>query len=107
MRRSRYAGIAAIFLAVIVAGCNSGRNEVAYVERPVENLYNEAMDNLIEGQYDIAALTFDEVERQHPYSIWATRAQLMTAFSHYQANNFDDAIIAAQRVSSDSSSPKK
>jgi outer membrane protein assembly factor BamD len=97
MRRSRYAGIAAIFLAVIVAGCNSGRNEVAYVERPVENLYNEAMDNLIEGQYDIAALTFDEVERQHPYSIWATRAQLMTAFSHYQANNFDDAIIAAQR----------
>jgi outer membrane protein assembly factor BamD len=97
MRRPRYAGFAVLLLAAVVAGCNSGRGDVAYVERPVENLYNEAMDNLIDGQYDTAALTFDEVERQHPYSIWATRAQLMTAFSHYQANNFDDAIIAAQR----------
>ena len=28
-------------------------------------------------------LIFDEVERQHPYSIWARRAQLMSAFSYY------------------------
>ena len=97
MRLSRCAGLAGLFLMAVVAGCNTGREEDAYLERPVENLYNEAMDQLIAGQYDVAALTFDEVERQHPYSIWATRAQLMTAFSHYQANNFDDAIIAAQR----------
>ena len=97
MRRPRRAGFVVLFLAGVVAGCNTSREEVAYVERPVENIYNEAMDSLIDGQYGVAALTFDEVERQHPYSIWATRAQLMTAFSHYQANNFDDAIIAAQR----------
>ena len=97
MRRPCCAGFAVFFLAAVLAGCNTGREAGAYVERPVENLYNEAMDNLIDGQYGAAALTFDEVERQHPYSIWATRAQLMTAFSHYQANNFDDAIIAAQR----------
>ena len=97
MRRPCCAGFAVFFLAAVLAGCNTGREAGAYVERPVENLYNEAMDNLIDGLYDVAALTFDEVERQHPYSMWATRAQLMTAFSHYQANNFDDAIIAARR----------
>ena len=97
MRRSHRAGLAVALLALVVAGCNTGREEVAYVERPVEQLYNEGMDNLIAGRYEEAAASFDEVERQHPYSIWATRAQLMTAFSHYQDNEFDDAIISAQR----------
>ena len=87
----------AVVVAVAVAGCGTNRNDVAYVERPVEELYNQAMDNLVAGQYSAAAENFDEVERQHPYSIWATRAQLMTAFSHYQANKFDYAVIAAQR----------
>ena len=33
--------------------------------------------------YDHGRLMFDEVERQHPYSIWARRAQLMSAFNYY------------------------
>lgn len=94
-RRSRM--IAAALLLVGLVACNSAPEEVAYVERPVEDLYNDAMDSLVAGEYEAAARNFDEVERQHPYSIWATRAQLMTAFSHYQGNKFDDAIIAAQR----------
>jgi len=40
---------------------------------------------------------FDEVERQHPYSIWARRAQLMSAFSYYMAQSYPDAISSAQR----------
>jgi outer membrane protein assembly factor BamD len=36
---------------------------------------------------------FDEVERQHPYSSWATQAQLMSAYAHYVNNEYDDAII--------------
>lgn len=82
-------------LALIAAACAA--DEAAYVERPVEQLYNEAMDSLLDGNYGTAALNFDEVERQHPYSIWATRAQLMTSFAYYQANLYDDAILAAER----------
>lgn len=82
-------------LALIAAACAA--EEAAYVERPVEQLYNEAMDSLLDGNYGTAALSFDEVERQHPYSIWATRAQLMTSFAYYQANRYDDAILAAER----------
>ncbi len=92
--RARSALFAAFALAV--AACSSTGQD-AYVERPVEQLYNEAMDELISGNYGAAAVTFDEVERQHPYSIWATRAQLMTSFAHYQGNKYDDAILAAER----------
>ncbi len=91
--RSRWSVFAVLLL--IATACAA--EEAAYFERPVEQLYNEAMDSLLDGNYGTAALSFDEVERQHPYSIWATRAQLMTSFAYYQANRYDDAILAAER----------
>jgi outer membrane protein assembly factor BamD len=68
-----------------------------YVERSVEELYNEAMDKLQAGTWKDAALAFDEVERQHPYSQWATRAELMSGYAYYRAGEFPTAILAAQR----------
>ena len=47
--------------------------------------------------YADAAKKFQEVERQHPYSDWARRALLMSAYANYEARNFDEAIAAAQR----------
>ena len=44
-----------------------------------------------------AAKLFDEVERQHPYSTWATQAQLMSAYSYYLIDSYDDAIPALER----------
>ena len=40
---------------------------------------------------------FREVERQHPYSEWSRRAILMTAYAHYEANNYAEAIADADR----------
>jgi len=85
--------------ALVVAGlaaCASKERE-EYVERPVEQLYNEGVDALATDRYLTAARAFDEVERQHPYSTWATKAQLMAAYAHYQANKYDDAIVAVDR----------
>jgi len=77
------------------AACSSDKEE--YVERPVAELYNQAMDALEARQYVSAAKLFDEVERQHPYSNWATKAQLMAAYAHYQNTNYDDALVALDR----------
>ena len=55
------------------------------------------MDNLLDESFDAAVAGFAEVERQHPYSVWATRAQIMSAFVHYQSNRYDEAIAAAER----------
>ena len=82
--------------ALAVAGC-AGNDEEEYVERPVEELYNQALDQLEDGDPRQAGQAFEEVERQHPYSQWAIRAQLMSAYAFYQANEYDEAIAAARR----------
>ncbi len=69
---------------LLLAAC-AGKNKDTYVEKPVEDLYNTAMNQLLDGDYTKAAKSFDEVDRQHPYSVWATKAQLMSAYALYQA----------------------
>jgi outer membrane protein assembly factor BamD len=84
-------------LVLAVAGCSSNDDEQDYVERPVDELYNEALDQLKDNNPRQAAQDFEEVERQHPYSQWATRAQIMAAYAFYQADAYDDAVAAARR----------
>lgn len=95
LRRARRAALAAV--VVFVAACAGGDQRPEYVERPVEDLYNEAMDLMESGDLTAAAAAFEEVERQHPYSRWATRAMFMAAYAYYEARRYDDAIIAAER----------
>jgi outer membrane protein assembly factor BamD len=83
--------------ALALAGCSGSASDLPYEERPVEQIYNKAMDLLADGSYQKAAAEFDEVERQHPYSVWARRATLMSAYAHYKVNEYDDAILTAQR----------
>lgn len=77
-------------------GCSStDKNKEA--ERPVEEIYNTAAKELEDGDYKASAKNFEEVERQYPYSQWATRAQLMAAYAQYQAFDFDSAIATLDR----------
>ncbi|MCA3264378.1 MAG: outer membrane protein assembly factor BamD [Telmatospirillum sp.] len=87
--------LAVALFGVALAAC--GEKEEVYVEKPVEELYNSAVNAMASGNYIRAAKQFDEVERQHPYSVWATRAQLQGAYAHYQNNKYDDAIVALDR----------
>jgi outer membrane protein assembly factor BamD len=80
---------------VVLAACSSNKDE--YVERPVDEIYNAGVDALVAERYATAAKEFDEVDRQHPYSVWATKAQLMGAYAHYQNNKYDDALVALDR----------
>src|SRR5579864_7587912 len=88
--------LAAIGLSVMLAACGDSKNTV-YIEKPVDDLYNKAMDAMVAENYTEAAKTFDQVESQHPYSVWATKSQLMEIFALYQDGKYDDAIIAADR----------
>lgn len=80
-----------------LAACSSSGDEDTYIARDVEVIYNLAQDNLERRRYRFAAAAFDEVERQHPYSVWARRAQLMAAYSAYMSNQYDDSVLAAER----------
>jgi outer membrane protein assembly factor BamD len=99
-RIGRAAWLAALAVALpLLAGCSwfGGSKDNTYVEQPVEVLYNAALDDLGVQDYKNAAKEFEEVDRQHPYSVWATKAQIMVAFTYYQSNKYDDAIIALDR----------
>jgi outer membrane protein assembly factor BamD len=86
-------------LVLPVTGCAGTKNksDTAYVARDVNTLYALAKNWLDKGRYADAAKAFDEVERQHPYSVWARRAQLMSAFSYYMARQYTDAVSSANR----------
>jgi len=95
---------AAIASSLVLSGCSLFRgsgggegSDVGYVARDVNTLYALAKRRLDQGDYEQAAQLFAEVERQHPYSVWARRAMLMSAFSFYMARKYNDAISASQR----------
>lgn len=86
------------FLATSLTACSSGTSiDPLYVERPVEAIYANAHEELLARNYTFAALEFDEVERQHPYSKWARRALVMSAYTYYLQNKYDEAIGTARR----------
>jgi outer membrane protein assembly factor BamD len=88
--------------AVALSACAGHRRappkpDLAYQERPVELLYSTGADKLDHHQWTEAMRYFDEVERQHPYSEWARRSILMTAFAQYEAEKYDDAVATSDR----------
>jgi outer membrane protein assembly factor BamD len=88
---------ALIASAVLALGACSSDDELEYRELTVYEIYNQATEYLEDGRYRDASLYFDEVERQHPYSVWATKSKLMAAYSHYMNNKYDDAQASLDR----------
>lgn len=86
----------ALAVVLAVTACSS-KDEDTYIAQDVEVLFNLGVDRLESRRYRVAAALFDEVERQHPYSIWARRSQLMAAYAHYESNEYEDAVLSAER----------
>ncbi len=82
---------------LLLAGCADNTDTAVQVEQPVEVLYRDALNTALAGDSKEAAPKFEEVERQHPYSELATRAQIMAAWSFYQANDYPRAEAALDR----------
>jgi len=106
-RRTIRAALVVALLGTGLASCDTlnsltGRTadeakEPEYIERPVDQIYADAWKQIRNGNWVLAAKQFDEVERQHPYSIWARRAMLMSAYCYYHANHYDDAISTSDQ----------
>jgi outer membrane protein assembly factor BamD len=95
----RFALLPLFGASLAITGCAStkAKKDRPYVATDVDTLYTAAKDTLSHRQYKLAAAQFDEVERQHPYSVWARRAQLMSAYSYYVSQDYSEAILSAQR----------
>lgn len=96
----KYGCLVLSILCVWLSACSvfgNRKEKLAYVERPVELIYTEGLERMERGDWDRAALFFEDVERQHPFSEWARRAMLMTAYAKYRSVDYEESIAAAQR----------
>jgi outer membrane protein assembly factor BamD len=94
-----------IVLAIPLSGCGTGSlwdkfmaKDDTFVEEPADKLYNEGLF-LMNQRKDpkAASKKFEEVDRQHPYSDWARKSLLMSAYAFYNAGDYDSCIGAATR----------
>lgn len=97
-----------LFLLTLVIGLSAcsmdGKDNTDLLDEKIVNttetaeaLYNEANAELEDKRYRAAIIKFQEVEQQHPYSKWATKAQMMAAYAAFQEDSYDEAILALNR----------
>jgi len=96
-------------LVVSLAGCGGARDgdgplafllqdpNVDATQLDAETIFNQAEAELEAGDAEGAAELFGEVERLYPYSEWARRALIMSAFAYHSDRSYEDSRIAAQR----------
>ena len=95
--------LALVLLVSPLPACSSlgdwfGGKEDKVLDDPADKLYNEGLFLLNQKRdYKAAAKRFEEVDRQHPYSEWARKALLMSAFAHYENRDYEDCISTAKR----------
>ncbi len=87
------------FFLLTACGDSNEEAELAKVEKvePVEDLYNQALDSINQKNWKAAKKQFEEVERQHPYSVWAKKAQMLNAFANYKNQDYEEAVAILNR----------
>ena len=102
-RRGRFGrALAMLLLAASLGGCSSfnlfGNKDDTPPDEPADRLYNEGLYFLnAKKEPKEAVKKFEEVDRQHPYSEWARKSLIMSAFAHYQSGAYDEAVAVAKR----------
>jgi len=95
LRRLLFASV--LLLAACGGDAEEEAEENAVRQAPAETLYRDARASFAAKAYNQAMEEFEEIERQHPYSDWARRGQIMAAYSAYRAGKFDDMVGIVER----------
>lgn len=83
------------FLFLVVACASTNTSEKSNLS--AEELYNQGYAEMEKTAWSKAAASFEKVELEHPYSKWASKAKLMSAYSYYKDEKYDDAILSLDR----------
>ncbi len=84
----------ALGLLIFTAACASNVEKTNF---SAEELYNKGHEEMEKTAWSKAANTFEKIEIEHPYSKWATKAKLMSAYAYYKDEKYDDAILSLDR----------
>ncbi|WP_099556884.1 outer membrane protein assembly factor BamD [Hartmannibacter diazotrophicus] len=96
-RRVLSGALAGSLLALLTACSSDPVDDLAFKDIPAEKSYNEGLAYIKAGDLREATKKFEEVDQQHPYSEWARKSMIMTAYTNFTRGRYDDAIISARR----------
>jgi outer membrane protein assembly factor BamD len=96
--RERTPFVVLLVLATMLGACSLFDKDAVAPDEPADKLYNEGL-YLLNQKKDPkeAAKKFEEVDRQHPYSEWARKSLIMSAYAYYEAGAYDDCVNSARR----------
>lgn len=88
-----------VVAGMALAGCSKSPevDELGFTEKPAEELYNEGLALVNSGRLEAASKKFTEIDQVYPYSEFARRAMIMSAFTNYRSGKFPEAINSAKR----------
>jgi outer membrane protein assembly factor BamD len=91
--------LSVVIAVAFLAACNTSASQKDDFidDQPAGVLYNQGLAYMNEGKLGEAVKAFNEVDRQHPYSEWARKSLLMSAFASYRRGRSDDTIGSAKR----------
>ena len=81
-------------LLLLAVACSSAPD---MSKMSAEELYNKGYNEMQDTAWSKAAESFEKVELEHPYSKWAVKAKLMSAYAYYKDEKYDDAVISLDR----------
>lgn len=81
-------------LLFLLAACASAPQNT---NPSAEELYNQGYDEMQRTAWAKAAASFEKLELEHPYSKWAAKAKLMSAYAYYKDEKYDDAVLSLER----------
>jgi outer membrane protein assembly factor BamD len=83
---------------LVTAACSSTDDDALVDDtRPAAEIFAEAEQLFEDGDYVEAVTLYEDVERLHPYSPLAKPAMLRAAQANYEARNYEEARLAAER----------
>ena len=84
-----------LLIAFLTISCSSNNNSERVEKNDIE-MYKNALSLSLSGKHDKAAIEFDTLNLNYPYSTLSAKAEIMTAYSLYQNNEIKKTIIKLQ-----------
>ena len=97
IKKNKFWLLSLAILALIFSGCNSSPEEKITIEMIEKDIYDQAQSRLKSGNYALAILSLETLERQFPFGKYAEQAQSELIYAYYKNSSYDAAISAADR----------
>lgn len=81
-----------IISILLLVGCANKITTDSYKGKKVSEIFNEGLNKLDKGEYDVATIAFKSIDDLYPYSATASTAQVYAAYCLYRSKKYQDSI---------------